>query len=113
MFDFSAERMWFQPSKQFISFIGADRSGIRLLPHTEGAIVLDVAKDTGAYTAKISVNSIITEFEGEPVTYASFDKLKMALSHPKRETVPLCWEFKNQKRCNEIQLDSRLWFGSS
>ena len=108
VFDFSAERMWFQPRKQFISFIGADRSGLRLLPHTEGAIVLDVAKDTGAYTAKISVNSIITEFEGEPVTYASFDKLKMALSHPKRETVPLCWEFKNQKLCNEVQLDSRI-----
>jgi len=108
VFDFSAERMWFQPSKQFISFIGADRSGLRLLPHIEGAIVLDVAKDTGAYTAKISVNSIITEFEGEPVTYASFDKLKMALSHPKRETVPLCWEFKNQKLCNEVPLDSRL-----
>ena len=108
VFDFSEERMWYQPSKRFSSFIGADRSGLRLLPHSQGAIVLDVAKDTGAYAAKILVNSIITDFEGEPVTYANFDKLKMALSHPKRETVPLCWEFKNQKFCNEIQLDSRI-----
>ena len=100
--------MWYQPSKQFSSFIGADRSGLRLLPHSKGAIVLDVAKDTGAYAAKISVNSIITEFEGEPVTYASFDKLKMALSNPKRQTVPLCWELKEQQLCNEIQLDSRI-----
>ncbi|MFZ8198628.1 aspartyl protease family protein [Alteromonas portus] len=108
VFDFSEERMWYQPTKRFSSFIGADRSGLRLLPHSKGAIVLDVAKDTGAYAAKILVNSIITDFEGEPVTYASFDKLKMALSHPKRETVPLCWEFKNQQFCNEIQLDSRI-----
>ncbi len=108
VFDFSGERMWYQPSKRFSSFIGADRSGLRLLPHSQGAIVLDVAKDTGAYAAKILVNSIITDFEGEPVTYANFDKLKMALSHPKRETVPLCWEFKNQKFCNEIQLDTRI-----
>ena len=108
VFDFSQRRMWYQPSKQFSSFIGADRSGLRLLPHSKGAIVLDVAKDTGAYAAKISVNSIITEFEGEPVTYASFDKLKMALSNPKRQTVPLCWELKEQQLCNEIQLDSRI-----
>lgn len=100
--------MWYQPSKQYTSFVEADRSGLRLLPHSKGAIVLDVAKDTGAYAAKISVSSIITEFDGELVTYASFDKLKMTLSHPKRETVPLCWEFKNQQLCNEIQLDSRI-----
>lgn len=108
VFDFSKERMWYQPSKQYNFLIGADRSGLRLLPYSQGAIVLGVAEDTGAYAAKISINSIITEFEGEPVTYANFDKLKMALSHSKRKTVPLCWEFKNQKLCNEIQLDSRI-----
>ena len=108
VFDFSTERMWYQPSKQFTSIIDTNRSGLRLLPHIKGAIVLDVAENTGAYNADIPVNSIITEFEGEPVTYASFDKLNMALSHPKRETVLLCWEFKKQKRCNELQLDSRI-----
>ena len=108
VFDFSTERMWYQPNKQFTSFIGTNRSGLRLLPHSRGAIVLDVAEDTGAFAANIPVNSIITEFEGEPVTYESFDKLQMALNHPERETVPLCWEFETQKLCNEIQLDSRI-----
>ncbi|WP_334020047.1 aspartyl protease family protein [Alteromonas sp. S015] len=108
VFDFSTERMWYQPSKQFTSFIGTNRSGLRLLPHSRGAIVLDVAEDTGAFAAKIPINSIITEFEGKPVTYANFDKLKMVLSHPKKETVPLCWEFQKQKHCSELQLDSRI-----
>ena len=108
VFDFSTERMWYRPSKQFTSFIGTNRSGLRLLPHSQGAIVLDVAEDTGAFGAKIPINSIITEFEGEPVTYANFDKLKMMLRHPKKETVPLCWEFQKQKHCSELQLDSRI-----
>ena len=108
VFDFSSERMWYQPSKQFTSSVSTDRSGLRLLPHSQGAIVLDVAEDTGAHAAKVPVNSIITEFEEAPVTYANFDKLQMALRHPEREQVSLCWEFKNQKTCNVLQLDSRI-----
>lgn len=108
VFDFSTERMWYQPSKQFTSSVSTDRSGLRLLPHSQGAIVLDVAEDTGAHAAKVPVNSIITEFEEAPVTYANFDKLQMALRHPEREQVSLCWEFKNQKTCSVLQLDSRI-----
>ena len=108
VFDFASERMWYQPSKQFTSSVSTDRSGLRLLPHSQGAIVLDVAEDTGAHAAKVPVNSIITEFEEAPVTYANFDKLQMALRHPEREQVSLCWEFKNQKTCSVLQLDSRI-----
>jgi C-terminal processing protease CtpA/Prc len=108
VFDFSAKRVWYKPIKQFTSFMGIDRSGLRLLPHTRGAIVLGVAENTAAYTANISVNSIITEFDGESVTNANFDRLQMALRDPKGKTLTLCGEFAKQTFCSELQLNSRI-----
>lgn len=108
VFDFSGERLWYQPAQHVDAYLGADRSGLRLLPPPQGAIVKQVAPNTGAALANVEVNSIVTKIDGNPVTYKNFDTLKLTLSDPKRNTVSLCWTKEEHVQCKMLMLEARI-----
>ncbi|GGW97095.1 hypothetical protein GCM10007391_34030 [Alteromonas halophila] len=86
----------------------ADRSGLRLLPHNEGAIVKDVAVGTGAESLTISKNSIVTSIDGIKINSGNFDQVTSMLSNRNVDSVTVCWIGPENQTCKELVLNSRI-----
>lgn len=108
VFDFTDEKIWVQSNhKTSIPFL-SDRSGLRLLPHNEGAIVKDIADGTGAESLTISRNSIVTSIDGIKIINDNFDKVTSILNNPKVDSVSVCWTDKEDQSCEKLILNSRI-----
>jgi hypothetical protein len=109
VFDFSNETLWLRPSKLYTNPVPKNRSGLLLLPHTQGAVVRDIfPMNSSAHSIGIKENSIITHIHGQAVTAKNFDQLIDLLQSPDAKRVPLCWTWKNDNRCEVLQLQDSL-----
>lgn len=108
VFDFTGEKVWVQSNHKIGIPILADRSGLRLLPHSEGAIAKDIADGTGAESLTISKNSIVTSIDGIKIINDNFDQVTSMLSNPKVDSVSVCWIDKENQSCEKLILNSRI-----
>ncbi|GAB5380847.1 MAG: hypothetical protein Alis3KO_27030 [Aliiglaciecola sp.] len=108
VFDFAGETIWIQPVQQHDTSVLSDRSGLRLLPHKEGAIAKDIAPGTGAETLKIPVNSIVKSINGTPITSTNFDALTTTLKDKDVKSVSVCWLASSEQRCGQLHLVARI-----
>ena len=108
VFDFTGEKVWVQTNNKTRIPILADRSGLRLLPHNEGAIVKDVTVGTGAESLTISKNSIVTSIDGIKINSDNFDQVTSMLNNPKVDSVSVCWIDKEDKNCKKLELNTRI-----
>jgi membrane-associated protease RseP (regulator of RpoE activity) len=95
------------PNERFAEPISADRSGLLIRPHAQGAVVKSIASDSAGARLELRVADIIASIDDEPVTYANISKLKRVLASD-REIVPICWLSGDQPRCGELALASRF-----
>lgn len=108
VFDFSNQVIWVQPNMNYSSPIGVDRSGLRVLPHTQGGIAKDIARGTGAEALNMPKNSIITHINNQRLTTDNFDHLTALFRTPELSQVPLCWREEKSERCEMLSLKARL-----
>lgn len=106
--DFTNEKMWIKPTKHHSNQITNDRSGLRILPHSQGGIVKNVAKGLGGEAIGITPNSIITHISEERLTSDNFDRLMYKLMLPTYNTLPLCWQTQENNYCDVVELKSRF-----
>jgi hypothetical protein len=60
VFDFNNETLWLRPNKHFTNPIRQNRSGLLLLPHTQGTVVRGIIpNNSSAEALGIKENSII------------------------------------------------------
>ncbi|WP_421132938.1 aspartyl protease family protein [Alteromonas sp. A079] len=107
-FDFSEEKVWIQANHKTSVPILLDRSGLRLLPHNEGAIVKDIAVGTGADALNISMDSILKSIDGIDINRDNFDRALSVLSDPEVSSVHICWIAKENQTCGKLALYSRI-----
>jgi hypothetical protein len=107
VFDFTNQLIWLQPNETYLSAIEVDRSGLRVLPHTLGGIVKDIAPGTAAALLNIPKNSIITRINEQRLTVDNFDNLTGLLNTSTRSQVSLCWQ-EGSAQCGTLLLKSRL-----
>jgi hypothetical protein len=97
-----------QPNMNYSRPIGVDRSGLRVLPHTQGGIAKDIAPGTGADALKIGKNSIITHINHQRLTADNFDQLTELFTTKNLAQVPLCWRAQKTEHCEMLALKARL-----
>ena len=107
VFDYPNKRLFVKPNERFAEPISADRSGLLIRPHAQGAVVKSIASDSAGARLELRVADIIASIDDEPVTYANISKLKRVLASD-REIVPICWLSGDQPRCGELALASRF-----
>ena len=107
IFNYEARQLWLKPNQRFALPVGADRSGLRILPHARGAIVKSVAPATAGAALGLEAGNVITEFEGRPVTTANLARLQQALQSQRRK-IALCWLEEAKRRCGTLSLASRF-----
>jgi len=107
IFDYRNEQLFIRPNQSFDHPINLDKSGLRLMPHKLGAMVNDVATETGAANIGLIVGDIITSYDGNEITPEGFSTFTSVLASnlPK---VELCWISKNAENCDHLLLASRL-----
>jgi hypothetical protein len=107
-FNFKKQEIWLQANKNFATPILLDRSGLRLWPLANGAIVKSIAVGTGAETLKIPLGSIVTSINHIQITPTNFDSLTALLSDKTQSQLTLCWQDKEMSYCDDLKLTSRL-----
>jgi hypothetical protein len=109
IFDYRNEQLFIKPNQNFNKPINLDKSGLRLLPHKLGAIVNDVAANTGSAKIGLEKGDIITHYNGLQITFEKFSDLTSALASSLTKT-KLCWQSKskNTEICDDLVLASRL-----
>ncbi|WP_339900560.1 aspartyl protease family protein [Paraglaciecola polaris] len=108
VFNFQDQKIWIQPNKNNAVPILLDHSGLSLWPHPKGAIVKEIAQDTGASALNISLGSIVTSINNTQITHTNFDRLKGLFSSTARSSLPLCWQDAGMSYCDSLTLASRL-----
>jgi hypothetical protein len=108
VFDFTHQAIWVQPNKHYSNPIGVDRSGLGILPHTQGGIATDITPGTGAETLNIAKNSIITHINNQRLTADNFDQLTELFTTKNLAQVPLCWRAQKTEHCEMLALKARL-----
>jgi hypothetical protein len=109
VFDFSNETLWLRPNKHYASPVPLNRSGMLLLPHTQGAVVRDIIQNhTSTRSLSIKENSIITHIDGQAVTANNFDTLIGLLQSQDISQVPLCWQWQDDTHCDVLILQDRF-----
>ena len=108
VFDFTHQAIWVQPNKHYSNPIGVDRSGLGILPHTQGGIATDITPGTGAETLNIAKNSIITHINNQRLTADNFDQLTELFTTKNLAQVPLCWRAQKTEHCEVLALKARL-----
>ena len=108
VFDFKNEQYWIQPVKNTPKPVAADRSGLRLLPHSQGAIVKDIASETPAGRLNLKVGDIVTHINGKRVNADSFDAVVGLLRSDQHEQLVLCWQDEPEQQCQSLTLKDRL-----
>jgi hypothetical protein len=108
VFDFDNEALWLRPNKLYARPVLMNRSGMLLLPHTQGAVVRDIT-DNNSSTLSLGIkeNSIITHIHGQSVTANNFDQLIESLQSQDNNQVPLCWQWQGNARCDVLTLEDR------
>jgi len=107
IFDYRSEQLFIKPNQYFEQPILMDRSGLRLMPHKLGAMVNDVALQTGSDKIGLKKGDIITRYNGKKVTTANLAGLTFALTSSAQK-VSLCWVSNSNNLCDELPLASRL-----
>jgi len=107
IFDYRNEQLFIKPNQSFEHPINLDKSGLRLMPHKQGAMVNDVATKTGAANIGLITGDIITNYNGNKITPEGFSAFTLVLTSnlPKIE---LCWLSNNTEKCDHLVLASRL-----
>ncbi|MCC2617356.1 aspartyl protease family protein [Aestuariibacter halophilus] len=108
VFDFSAATLWLQPTGMLQTPATADRSGLRLLPHRQGAIVKDIAASASEEARGIPLDSVVTHIDDKRVTRDTFDPLLSRLRDTARDAVKLCWSAATEQRCARVPLFDRI-----
>jgi len=107
IFDYRNEQLFIKPNLNFDRPINLDRSGLRLMPHKLGALVNDVAKNTGAAKIGLKSGDIITRYDGHKITLAGYSALTSLLASDNKK-IMLCWLSNDKEVCDELVLASRL-----
>ena len=107
IFDYPNEQLFVKPNQRFNNPINLDKSGLRLLPHKLGAVVNDVATNTGAAVIGLKKGDIITRYNGHQITFEKFSDLTTALASNLTK-IKLCWLSNSAEICNDLLLASRL-----
>ena len=108
VFDFQGENFWVKKNQHYSKPVLVDRSGLRLWPHEQGAIVKSVAPGTGADSLNLSPGTIITHIEDERLVSGNFDRLTQLLESRGREVVSVCWRIEAKQQCGNLKLEDRL-----
>lgn len=108
VFDFTNQVIWLQPNRNYSNPLGVDRSGLRVLPHTQGGIIKDIAPGTGAEDLNIPQNSIITQINHQRLTADNFDHLTELFRSTELSQLPLCWLAEQAEHCEMLPLKARL-----
>jgi predicted aspartyl protease len=106
IFDYQNNHLFMQPNHRFNMPISPDRSGLRVMPHTLGGIVKDIAAGTTATNSNLEVGDIVTRFNGEVLTAHTIGKLYSVLTSS-QDAVRLCWLRDSEENCEELELVSR------
>jgi C-terminal processing protease CtpA/Prc len=107
IFDYHNERLAFSPNRNYTRPLTADKSGLQLRPHVQGAMVRHIAEDSKAANSSLQVGDIITSFNGTPVSAQTIGELKRSLSSG-ADSVELCWQSKQAIECSALPLASRF-----
>lgn len=107
IFDYHNERLAFSPNRNYTRPFAADKSGLQLRPHVQGAIVRHIAEDSKAVKSSLQVGDIITSFNDTPVSLHTIGELKRSLSSD-ADSVELCWQSNHGIECYALPLASRF-----
>jgi hypothetical protein len=107
IFDYPNERMLVTPSRRFEVPINADRSGLLIRSHQQGAVVKSIGNDSAGDRLDIRIDDIITSIDSRPVTPLNIAELKGVLASD-RETVSVCWLSGERPHCGDLFLVSRF-----
>jgi len=103
VFDYENEYIAFKKNRLFSYDTFIDRSGLRIEPHTGGALVKEVVKDTHAQTLNILAGDVVTKINNKTLNDNNFDELRALLSSDMNE-VELCWVSNEQEKCEVLFL---------
>lgn len=107
VFDYPNERLFLSPNERFAEPISADRSGMLIRPHRQGAVVKSVASDSAGARIALRAGDIIASIDEEPVTFSNLSQLKRVLASD-RDTVSVCWSSGEEASCGQLALASRF-----
>jgi len=107
IFDYRNEHLFIKPNQNFDRPINLDKSGLRLMPHKLGAMVSDVAAETGAANIGLQAGDIITSYNDNQIPLEEFSTLTSVLASNLQE-VKICWLSESIESCDHLVLASRL-----
>ena len=99
IFDYKNKRMALKANTKFSSKTYVNRSGINLEPHTIGAVVKSISKNSYAQRLDLKVGDTVSHINKQLVTPQNFDQLRAKLSTQK-QSINICWTSLDSTKTN-------------
>lgn len=107
VFDYPNKRLFLTPNENFNAGVAADRSGLLIRPHVDGAVIKSIAPGSTGQSSPLQIGDIITAFDNQAVNYQSIRELKRTLASS-GDSVHLCWLSAAVQHCGDLKLASRF-----